>query len=114
MKCEEIDLLLTDYINGELSVEINSLIEGHMSGCSSCRKNFEETGKIFENIKSISCNISVEESNKIFLKESLLKELRMYRNTSPFLSALHRRKEEIKKQVMDGYGKDMKKMDYGA
>ncbi len=105
MKCEDIELLLIDYINRELSVEMNSLIEKHLHECPLCRNNFEETEKIVGNIQSISADIPVEEANKVFLKESLLKELRIYRITSPFLSALHRKKEEIKKHIMGDYNK---------
>ncbi|MEQ8190055.1 MAG: zf-HC2 domain-containing protein [Candidatus Eremiobacterota bacterium] len=105
MKCEDIELLLIDYINRELSVEMNSLIEKHLGDCTSCRNNFEETEKIVANIKSISADIPVEEANKVFLKESLLKELRIYRTASPFLSALYRKKEEIKKQILGDYKK---------
>jgi len=77
----------------------------HLCDCSSCRHNLEETEKIAVNIKGISADIPVEEANKIFLKEALLKELRLYRNMSPFLSALHRKKEEIKKQIIGEYNK---------
>ncbi|MEQ8168169.1 MAG: zf-HC2 domain-containing protein [Candidatus Eremiobacterota bacterium] len=105
MKCEDIELLLMDYINGELSVEMNTLIEKHLYECPLCRNNVKETEKIAANIKGISADIPVEEANKVFLKESLLKELRIYRTTSPFLSALHRKKEEIKKHIMEDYKK---------
>lgn len=111
MKCENIELLLVDYINGELSVEMNTLIEKHLHDCPLCRNNVKETEKIVANIRVISADIPVEEANKVFLKESLLKELRIYRNTSPFISALHRKKEEIKKYIMEDYkktyGKDL-------
>ncbi len=106
MKCEDIELLLVDYINGELSVEMNTLIEKHLNECLLCRNNFEETEKIAANIRGISADIPVEEANKVFLKESLLKELRIYRTTSPFLSALHRKKEEIKKHITEDYKKN--------
>ncbi|HPZ09504.1 MAG TPA: zf-HC2 domain-containing protein [Candidatus Eremiobacteraeota bacterium] len=105
MNCEEIELLIPDYINGELSIEINQLVEKHLTLCSSCKKNLEETKEIIENIRKISREIPEDLSNKIFLKESLLKELRIYRNTSPFLSALHRRKEEMKERIIDGFEK---------
>jgi len=105
MKCEDIELLLIDYINGELSVEMNTLIEKHLHECPLCRNDVKEADKIIANINGISANIPVEEANKVSLKESLLKELRLYRNTSPFLSALYRKKEEIKKHIMGDYNK---------
>lgn len=101
MNCEQINLLMIDYINGELHLDMNNIIKSHISDCPDCEKVFHETGNILEGIKGLSERLSEDPENKEFLKEGLLRELRMERANSPFLSGMHRRKEEIKKRILD-------------
>jgi len=37
MKCERVKELLSDYINGDLTQAVRSLVEAHLESCSSCR-----------------------------------------------------------------------------
>jgi len=42
MKCNKVrDILLTDYIDGELDRETSSRVEEHLSGCAACRTFYE-------------------------------------------------------------------------
>jgi len=106
MNCEQMELLIHNYMDEELSTELNQLVEDHIKNCETCRRYLEETRAVVEKLETLSGSISTNRENKIYLKEHLMEELRLRRNSSPFLSALHRKKEEIKRRILGEYDKN--------
>jgi len=102
MDCRRTDILIIDYINNELCEEMNDSVKEHLERCRKCKDIYEETKELLVNMENLSQAIATDTTNKDILKENLLQELRIHRATSPFLSALFRRKEEIKKSVTAG------------
>jgi len=100
MECEQVEHLIMDLISGELSLEIAKMMEEHLKSCTRCMKSYDETTEIIELMKRASPELEVDSASKSTLKETLLQELRINRATSPFLAALHHRKEEIKKRII--------------
>lgn len=100
MDCDKIKSLLIEYIDENLSMEMMSGIKNHLDKCKSCREILEETREVIQNIECFSSSgLSVDHSHKSELKDELLRDLRVSRAHSPFLSALHRRKEAIKRKT---------------
>jgi len=101
MNCEQFELLMIDYIHGELNLELNKHIESHIENCKICKKSYEDSRSIVRDLHDISNDITADSREKEFLKENLLRELRIHRANSPFLSGLHRKKEEMKIQLRE-------------
>ena len=52
MKCKDIALLISYFIDGELSRDQQILLQEHLKSCSHCRKELESMRKISESIKA--------------------------------------------------------------
>ncbi|MCD4783206.1 MAG: hypothetical protein K8T10_05160 [Candidatus Eremiobacteraeota bacterium] len=100
MDCDKIKSVFIEYIDENLNMEMMSVVKNHLDKCKSCREISEETREVIHNIECFSSSgIPVDHSHKSELKDELLRDLRVSRAHSPFLSALHRRKEAIKKKT---------------
>lgn len=110
MDCRGIDILIIDYINNELCEEMNDSVREHLEQCRKCKDIYEETKDLLVNMENISQAITTDTTDKDRLKENLLQELRIHRATSPFLSALFRRKKEIKRSVTAGERQNKKQV----
>ncbi len=69
--CSEIELLIDEYLDGEISSENKNKMEKHLSECESCSKYREETEMLLEKVSTISKNagqISTEKRNEIWNK----------------------------------------------
>lgn len=51
MKCEEIQSLLIEYIDGNLSNDLTSEIKDHLKNCPACRKEQEELNQVFSTLQ---------------------------------------------------------------
>lgn len=56
LTCEQVDILLSFYMDGELSVSLKKQIEEHFEECKSCRTKYEIFHNIFGEIKSTVLN----------------------------------------------------------
>jgi hypothetical protein len=52
MKCERIRELLSDYINGDLTQAVRSLVEIHLESCGSCRKELAKLERMRSILRS--------------------------------------------------------------
>lgn len=58
MKCNEIEILINDYLDNSLSPETKTLFQEHISECSSCRKELEETVILLEKVTVVPSDIT--------------------------------------------------------
>ena len=101
MECKQVELLLTDYAGGELSLEMNDFLAAHLNNCPHCREEYETLKKVTQRIHRLSDNMEPSPQHKASLKDSLLREQRIFMTSSPFLSALHRKNKELKKRFAE-------------
>lgn len=101
MECKQVELLLTDYAGGELSLEMNDFIAGHLENCPHCREEYEALKEVMQGIHRLSDNLEPPPQHKEILRDSLLREQRIFMASSPFLSALHKKNEEMKKRFAE-------------
>lgn len=101
MECKQVELLLTDYAEGELSLEMNEFLADHLNNCPHCREEYEELKGIIQEIHLLSERVEPSSEHKAILRDSLLREQRIFMTSSPFLSALHRKNEELKKRFRE-------------
>lgn len=52
LTCAQMDVLLTFYLEGDLSISLKSQVEEHMSTCASCKAKYEIIKSMFADIKS--------------------------------------------------------------
>jgi len=83
MKCEDIKLLLMDFLYEEISPEDKQILKTHLNGCAQCREEFlalRETSGILQKWEEVEPNL-----NFIFIKEkqSLLGRLKENLSFSP-------------------------------
>lgn len=52
--CEEFEILLDEYIDGEISASDKEALEKHLSMCTSCKRDLEETLNLSKNVSSLS------------------------------------------------------------
>ena len=51
LTCSQMDVLLSFYINGDLSTSLKTQVEEHMSSCASCRAKFDIVKNMLEELK---------------------------------------------------------------
>ena len=78
MKCEDVQPLMIDYIDGNLGEDIRKEIEYHIETCDACRKEEEELIKIFKVISGHEME-QPDESLKANFEAMLRKEIEMLR-----------------------------------
>ena len=100
MNCDQVRLLMMDYIEEELSLEVIETINSHLENCPECTKEYQEMKEILSGVQNISGNLETDNENRETLKESLIREQRIRTAGSPFLSSLHRKKEEMKLRIL--------------
>jgi hypothetical protein len=74
MKCEEIQSLLIEYIDGNLDDDTIREIVRHLESCDACRKEFEEDKKIFNTIAGHQLELP-DESLRVNFNAMLQKEI---------------------------------------
>lgn len=52
LTCAQMDVLLTFYLEGDLSTSLKSQVEEHMNTCASCRAKYDIIKSMFADIKS--------------------------------------------------------------
>lgn len=70
MKCEEVELLLLDFVNGQLPKEEANEMEEHLQDCASCTEAWEETKRLdqaFHQIKQVTPSAEIEHNFFRFL-----------------------------------------------
>ena len=53
MSCADIKKQLTDYIDGSLGEDMNTLVKEHLSSCSSCRKDLDDIKKTISMVHNL-------------------------------------------------------------
>ncbi len=101
MECKQVELLLTDYARGELNLEMNNFITDHLKNCPHCNEEFKTSIEVLQGIIRLSDCMEPPPEHKAFLKDSLLREQRIFMTSSPFLSSLHKKNEEMKKRFRE-------------
>jgi hypothetical protein len=64
MNCSDIKEFLEEYINGELSEDMEKQVAGHLEGCSCCMKVYEELKEAVSGIRAAYGKIEVPEELK--------------------------------------------------
>lgn len=101
MECKQVELLLPDYIQGELSLEMNEFVDEHINNCPHCLKECDNLRELNQGINELSQSIEPNPGHKESLKDKLIREQRIFTASSPFLAGLHRKKEELGKRFME-------------
>jgi len=57
MKCEDIEILLSSYIAGEINIEEKKQLEKHLEKCIHCQKILKQTQSIFRFLKEDSISL---------------------------------------------------------
>ncbi|HUV14659.1 MAG TPA: zf-HC2 domain-containing protein [Acidobacteriota bacterium] len=76
-KCQECVDLLTDYLDGNLEVEVKDRLDEHLSGCAPCInfvRTFETSQDLTHRLREQKVNVprEVQERLKSFLKEEIV------------------------------------------
>ena len=76
-KCQECVDLLTDYLDGNLEVEVKGRLDEHLSGCAPCInfvRTFETSQDLTHRLREQKVNVprEVQERLKSFLKEEIV------------------------------------------
>jgi len=58
MKCDEIEILISAYIDGEVTEEEKRIVEEHLCDCGACRKTLDE----FSGLHTLSQELEVQEA----------------------------------------------------
>ncbi len=76
-KCQECVDLLTDYLEGNLEVEVKGRLDEHLAGCAPCInfvRTFEKSQDLTNKLREQQVNVprEVQERVKSFLKEEIV------------------------------------------
>ena len=76
-KCQECVDLLTDYLDGNLEVEVKGRLDEHLSGCAPCInfvRTFEKSQELTSRLREQQVNVprEVQDRLKSFLKEEIV------------------------------------------
>jgi hypothetical protein len=75
MKCEEIEILLTDYLDNNLDEETRREVEKHLENCESCLYEFKEAQEVFNKISKEEM-VHPDETLRINFYHMLHKEIK--------------------------------------
>lgn len=97
LTCAQMDVLLTFYIEGDLSISLKSQVEEHMNSCASCKAKYNIIKSMLTDIKSSlevkkDLNSSIKDDNK-----ALSQQFRIFKNNlSAYLDNELSNEENIK------------------
>ena len=84
LTCSQMDVLLSFYINGDLSSSLKTQVEEHMSSCASCRAKFDIVKNMLEELKQ---DLKIDNKTSRLEKENHSITSEHYRAFSENLSA---------------------------
>ena len=84
LTCSQMDVLLSFYINGDLSTSLKTQVEEHMSSCASCRAKFDIVKNMLEELKQ---DLKIDNKTSRLEKENHSITSEHYRAFSENLSA---------------------------
>ena len=84
LTCSQMDVLLSFYINGDLSTSLKTQVEEHMSSCASCRAKFDIVKNMLEELKQ---DLKIDNKTSRLEKENRPITSEHYRAFSENLSA---------------------------
>src|SRR5690242_19733173 len=67
--CEQIELLIDDYLDGMISAEDKNRMDAHTAECAHCSNYLEETIRLLEKVNAVSKDpvpLSSEKKNRIW------------------------------------------------
>jgi len=72
LTCSQMDVLISFYIEGDLSINLKKQVEEHMKNCATCRAKYDIIKSMIEDIKlSISENKNINTNNDINLQTKI-------------------------------------------
>lgn len=90
MNCEEIKIMIYEYLDGELPKGKEAFLFTHMAGCSDCREEFKQQSLIKNEVqinrKDVPVNFenrvfdSIKSNNKTFIQKYVTKQIPVYFN----------------------------------
>ena len=97
LTCAQMDVLLTFYIEGDLSVSLKTQVEEHMNSCASCRAKYDIIKSMFVDIKS-SLDVNKESNADLTSKnKSTTRQYRLFKdNLSAYIDNELSSEENIK------------------
>lgn len=80
LTCSQMDVLLTFYIDGDLSLSLKSQVEEHLKNCSTCRAKYNIIKSMIENLKSCVDNEDEFSSDTEYNTRVTSQQYRLFKN----------------------------------
>jgi hypothetical protein len=87
MKCEEVDYLMIDYLDGKVDDKVKNEIEKHLNNCERCLDELKDTKQLLGTV-SKEVMVTPDESLKINFYHMLHNEIRKNEETKPVVRTI--------------------------